>query len=288
MASFEETSIGYKAIFQKTFNDTVAEADILATHVPSSSLSEEYPWLGNYPNMREWIGDRDLKTLSEYGYTIKNKSFEGSVTVPNKYIEYDKIGLFKPAIQQMAVNAKLFPSTLIAQLVVNGADATKGKCYDGKAFYATDHAINTTTYANTGAGVLNSTNLLAAEAFMMNIKGDSNQNLGVRPNTLVVGPKSLAIAIQAVSKEYLAGGETNPTYKRYNLIILPEIEDLKWHLFDLSKPIKPLIKQSAQDAKFTASNDHKFMKDASLFGVDSFLNVGYSMWQLAYMGTGVV
>lgn len=287
MATFEETSIGYKAIFQKTYNDAVAKADILATTVTSNSLSEEYAWLGSYPGIREWIGDRVLKTLSEHGYTIKNKAFEGSVTVPKKYIEYDKIGLFRPAIEQMAVNAKNFPGTLVAQIVVDATDAVKGKCFDGLPFYSTAHKIGTTTYANTGVGVLNNTNLIAAEAFMMSIDGDSGQNLGICPDTLVVGPKSLALAIQAIEKETLTNGEANTTYKRYKLLVLPEIKDMKWHLMDLSKPLKPFIKQVAADAKFTASNDHAFMKDAALFGVDSFLNAGYGMWHLSYMGTGL-
>ena len=90
MAHFEETSIGFKTIFQKTFNDSNSEAKRLATEVKSNDLSEKYTWLGNFPNMKEWIGERDVKALTDFGYALENKLFEASVTVPNIHIEYDK------------------------------------------------------------------------------------------------------------------------------------------------------------------------------------------------------
>ena len=93
MAHFEETSIGFKTIFQKTFNDTNSEAKRLATEVKSNDLSEKYTWLGNFPNMKEWIGERDVKALTDFGYALENKLFEASVTVPKIHIEYDKVGL---------------------------------------------------------------------------------------------------------------------------------------------------------------------------------------------------
>ena len=52
MAHFEETAIGFKAIFQKTFNDTKSHADVLGMQIPSTDLSEKYVWLGNFPMMK--------------------------------------------------------------------------------------------------------------------------------------------------------------------------------------------------------------------------------------------
>ncbi|WP_170000341.1 Mu-like prophage major head subunit gpT family protein [Campylobacter sp. RM9328] len=287
MAHFEETAIGFKSIFQKTFNDTVSEADLLATRVESNDLSEKYVWLGNFPNMKEWVGERDVKKFKDFGYALENKLYEATVTVPNTHLEYDKVGLFKPAIEQMAVNAKKFGGSLVAQILIDAADPVKGKCYDGKAFFAADHSVGSDTYANLGTGELKSENLIAAEAFMRSIKGDSGANMGVVPTHLVCGSKNLAAAINAINKENLTAGETNATYKRYELIVLPEITDKSWYLMDLSKPIKPFVKQVAKDGLFESSNDDKFMKDHALFGCKSFMNAGYALWQLAYKSTGV-
>jgi len=283
MAHFEETAIGFKAIFQKTFNDTKSEADAMAMRIVSNDLSEKYVWLGNFPMMKEWVGDRDIKKFKDYGYLLENVPFEASVSVPNNHLEYDKIGVYKPAIEQMAYNAKRFGASLVAEILLK---ADSKNCYDGKPFFAADHDIEGDTYANTGTGVLNSDNLIAAEAFMRTIKGNKKQNMGVMPTHLICGPKNLANAIKAVEKDYLTGGEANATFKRYSLLVLPEIADTSWYLMDLSKPVKPFVLQVAKDGVFEASNDYKFMKDEALFGCKSFMNAGYALWQLAYKSTG--
>jgi phage major head subunit gpT-like protein len=69
-------------------------------------------------------------------------------------------------------------------------------------------------------------------------------------------------------------------------LILPEIEGLEWFMLDISKPLKPFILQVAKDGIFESSNDDKFMKDHALFGVKSFMNAGYGLWQLAYRFSG--
>jgi len=285
MATFEETSIGFKSIFQKTYNDTNAEAKVLATEVKSNDLSEKYAWLGNFPNMKEWIGERDVKALSNFGYALDNKLFEASVTVPNLHIEYDKVGLYKPAIEQMAQNAKLFGSELVADVLINGH---VNLCYDGKAFFADDHAMGLDTYDNKAPGVLNSENIIAGRTFMQSIKNTGGKTMRIAPNLIVCGPANLANVITALGKEYKAGGETNTTYKMMDYLILPEIEGLEWFMLDTSKPLKPFILQIAKDGIFESSNDDKFMKDHALFGTKSFMNAGYGLWQLAFKFSGEV
>ena len=108
----------------------------------------------------------------------------------------------------------------------------------------------------------------------------------VKPNVLVYGPSSMAKAVRAVDKEYLAGGETNPTYKMFDQLMLPEIEGDEWYLLDTTKPLKPFVLQVAKDGIFESSNDDKFMKDHALFGTKSFMNAGYGLWQLAFRASG--
>ncbi len=284
MASFEETAVGFKAIFQQTYNDTQAEAKQLATIVTSNDLSEKYVWLGNFPNMKEWVGDRDVEALQDFGYSLENKLYEATVTVPRLHIEYDKVGLYKPAIEQMAQNCKLFGSELVATVLLAG---TTGLCYDGKTFFATDHAVGTDTYANKSEGVLNSDNVIAGITFMGSIKNAKGKTLRVKPNLLVCGPANLANVVTTLSKEYKAGGETNITYKMLDYLILPEITGMDWYILDTSKPLKPFILQVAKDAEWDASDDDKFMKDHALFGAKSFMNAGYGLWQLGYRFSGV-
>lgn len=283
MAHFEETSVGYKNIFQKTFNDTTSKASVLATEVKSNDLSEKYTWLGNFPNMKEWIGERDVKKLTDFGYAIDNKLFEASVTVPNIHIEYDKVGLYKPAIEQMAINCKLFGDELVADVLTTGENNI---CYDGETFFSDEHIVGTDTYSNTFIGVLNSENIIAGKTHMQGIKGANGKTLRVEPNLIVAGPLSLPKLIAAIDKEFKAGGESNITYKIMPYLILPEITGDEWFMVDVSKPLKPFILQKAKDGIFESSNDDKFMKDHALFGVKSFMNAGYGLWQLATRFSG--
>lgn len=283
MAHFEETSVGFKNIFQKTFNDTTSKASVLATEVKSTDLSEKYTWLGNFPNMKEWIGERDVKKLTDFGYSLDNKLFEATVTVPNIHIEYDKVGLYKPAIEQMAINCKMFPDELVATVLNNGKS---GICYDGKAFFSDNHEVGNKTYSNDFIGELNSENIIAAITHMQTIKGANDKSLKINPNIIVAGPKSLAKLISVIDKEYKAGGESNTTYKLIDYLILPDITTDEWYVMDTSKPLRPFILQIAKNGVFESSNDDKFMKDHALFGAKSFMNAGYGLWQLACRFSG--
>jgi len=59
-----------------------------------------------------------------------------------------------------------------------------------------------------------------------------------------------------------------------------------WFLLDTTRYIKPLILQNRKPYKFVAMDKEDdanvFFKKEYVYGVDSRLNVGYSLWQLAY------
>ncbi|WMD23095.1 Mu-like prophage major head subunit gpT family protein [Achromobacter seleniivolatilans] len=59
-----------------------------------------------------------------------------------------------------------------------------------------------------------------------------------------------------------------------------------WFLLDTSRVIKPLILQKRREYDFVAKTDVKdtnvFDKNEFVYGVDGRLNVGFSLWQLAY------
>ena len=45
----------------------------VAMIAPSSSASNTYDWLGNFPELREWVGDRVVKDIKENAYQLTNK-----------------------------------------------------------------------------------------------------------------------------------------------------------------------------------------------------------------------
>ncbi|KAF1009064.1 MAG: hypothetical protein GAK28_00697 [Luteibacter sp.] len=110
----------------------------IATTVSSSTGSEEYAWLGNFPGMREWIGDRVINGVKEHGYTIKNKPYELTIGVPRTAIEDDQYGVFQPMFQEMGRSVNAQPDEMCFGLLKNGNTSL---CYDGQYFFDTDHPV---------------------------------------------------------------------------------------------------------------------------------------------------
>ncbi|MFC2707873.1 MAG: Mu-like prophage major head subunit gpT family protein, partial [Neisseria sp.] len=63
--------------FKKNFQDGLKMADSqykeIATVIPSSTASNTYGWLGQWPAFREWVGDRVFQDMKAHGYAITNK-----------------------------------------------------------------------------------------------------------------------------------------------------------------------------------------------------------------------
>ncbi len=137
--------VSFNTLFNQAFSEQKPTYEKVATVVPSTSDSETYAWLGDIPGMREWIGDREIQNLTGSDYTIKNKDFELTVGVDRNAIEDDKIGLYKPSIQMLGASAASHPDELVYALLASGFEA---KCYDGKAFFATDHEVGKNAVSN--------------------------------------------------------------------------------------------------------------------------------------------
>lgn len=129
----------FRTDFQKALGGVEPQYKEVASEVPSTTKSNTYGWLGAMPAFREWVGARQFKSLSEHGYAITNKTFESSVEVSRDDIEDDNLGIYKPAVQEMAISGGLFPDELVFGLLGNGFTTL---CYDGQNFFDTDHPVN--------------------------------------------------------------------------------------------------------------------------------------------------
>lgn len=130
--------VAFKAAFAGGLGQAPGQWQGIATTVPSSTGSEEYGWLGAFPNMREWVGDRVINGMATHGYTIRNKSFELTVAVPRSAIEDDQYGIYSPMMTEMGRAAAAHPDQLVFNLLKNGASTL---CYDGQNFFDTDHPV---------------------------------------------------------------------------------------------------------------------------------------------------
>lgn len=129
---------GFNTSFQKGFAGVTAIYASLATVINSNASEETYGWLGDIPKMREWIGDRHVKSLASKGYSIRNRKFESTISVPRDDIEDDKLGLYTPRFEMLGNSAAQHPDEILFELI-NAAISTN--CYDGQFFFDTDHPV---------------------------------------------------------------------------------------------------------------------------------------------------
>lgn len=282
----------FSAAFNKAFQTTTTCKDKISTTVPSTTRMNTYGWLGDFPTMREWIGEREAKNLSEKTYDIVNKPFEMTVSVNRNDIEDDNLGIYTINMEQMGQAAAEHPDLLVLGMLPKGFTE---KCYDGLSFFHGEHKVGDYVYCNKGTAKLSAKSYAAARAAMMEIRNERGTAINIRPGLLVVPPHLEEIARYILTAEQI-DGTSNPWKNSAELLVDANVVNDKypdaWYLLDVSKPLKPIIFQSRKKTKFVSmvneNDSNVFNKNEYLYGADGRYNAGYSFWQLAFGSTGEV
>ena len=132
----------------------------IATRMPSGSAKNSYPFLGEMPGMREWIGQRITRQITNHRYEIENRKFEHTFTVKKDELDDDAggtIALYSGFAGIAARAVALHPDELVMGEGLVLADSKL--CYDGQYFFDTDHpylqdvpGTSPTTYSNDMGG----------------------------------------------------------------------------------------------------------------------------------------
>ena len=290
--------LSLKTIFNKAFDQAPSTWQKIAMKVPAPSGEADYAWLSNFPKMRRWIGDKVIKALKAFKYTIKAEDWETTIAVKRKHIERDQVGIYQPQVTSAGVSAKEFPDELVYE-VVNGAFTNK--CFDGQYFIDTDHPVgndDVVSVSNKGTAPLsNATKALADASFgaarlaMRNFKDDEGRSLNIRPNILLVPPALEVTAIALMTHDKLADDTPNP-YKGMAEVVCDGrlSSDTAWFLLDVTRPVKPFIYQETKAPHFVSQTnpeaDDVFMRGEYKFGAEAEASAGYGFWQTAYGSTG--
>lgn len=129
---------GFKAAYQEGLQGAPSHFDKIAMRTTSAAREETYGWLGHFPNIREWVGDRVIGNLAMHSFAIANRDFEATVSVSRNDIEDDKIGLYSPIFREFGREAGELPDRLIFELLASGFTQP---CYDGQYFFDADHPV---------------------------------------------------------------------------------------------------------------------------------------------------
>ncbi len=140
---------GFKAAYSQAFAGVMPSWSRVATLVPSNSKVENYGWLAEFPRLREWVGDRQIKSIAASGYQVTNKKFESSIGIPRDDIEDDTYGIFAPLFSELGYAAATHPDELVFALLAAGWTTT---CFDGQYFIDSDHPVGAGTVSNHGGG----------------------------------------------------------------------------------------------------------------------------------------
>ena len=130
--------IGFKSHFTRGFESAPSTYQQIAMDVPSNTREEQYGWFGNFPRMREWLGDRVIRNLVAQGFTVRNRKFEDTISVDRDDIADDRFSIFGPYLREMGRMARVHPDELVYGLLANGFSEL---AYDGQFYFDTDHPV---------------------------------------------------------------------------------------------------------------------------------------------------
>jgi len=299
-ANLTAVSISLKTIFNKAFDGAPSDWTDTAMKVPSGSSQNDYSWLSRFPKMRKWLGDKVIKALSAFKYTVVNDDFEATVEVDRNDIEDDQIGLYGPQAQEAGYSSRQLPDELITELK-DGAFANV--CYDGQYFYDTDHPVKNangivSSVSNKGTAALSAATLILAQASLgaaikaiMNFTDDEGRKLGLVPDMLEVGTDNMEAGEILCNNPKLQDDTPNPYYKKLTLKINPRLSNsAQWMVHVTNRPLKPFIYQERKAPVFVSQTsmeaDDVFMRKKYKFGAEARAAGGYGLWQLSYGSTG--
>ena len=285
----EALNKSFNVIFQDSLKEK-GEGELigaLAMKVSSAGKLEEYDWLNDNAQMREWVGERKIAGFKAHSYVIPNLTFESTLRVKRTDIEDDRLGLYTPRIRQLP---EAYTRKRRQDIVSLLEDGTSENGYDGVPFFSDSHPdeIGGTQSNFDTATPLTGPAFDAAMQKMELLHDDNGDPLDVTPDTLVIGPALRATARDLFQMRTVNGGEENPYFGAIpNTIIESRMgtsED--WYLFDTSQELKPIILQNRKEVEFDGITnpdaEYVFMNDAYLYGLRARYGIGYGLWQLAY------
>jgi phage major head subunit gpT-like protein len=286
-----------KTTFNNAFDAAPSQWAQTAMLVPSGSGQNDYTWLSKFPKMRKWIGDKAIKALEAFKYTVVNDDWEATVEVDRNDIEDDTLGIYAPQAQMAGFSARQLPDEIVADLKNN---AFVNLCYDGQYFYDTDHVVAGASVSNKGTAKLSAASVALAKASygaartaIMSMKDDEGRPLALIPDVLEVPPALEEVGRMLTTYDKLEDDKPNPYKGTARLVVNPRLTSTTaWFLHCTSMPVKPFVYQERKAPVFVeqtdAQTDNVFMRKKFRFGAEARAAGGYAFWQMSYGSDGSV
>jgi len=274
----------------------------------SDQASETYPFLGQSPTMREWLGGRGEKALASNSVTIINKHYEATLGIATKDLRRDKTGQIQARIQEFVDQDMRHWGSLLSDFILAAPSTT---CYDGQYFFDTDHSegssgsqsnditvdISALSAASHGSTTDPSTEemqqaIMLGIAQILSFKDNHGEPMNDNAREfLVMVPVSLWAKATAATSAVLTASlaqNLNPNGMNGMSVRVEMNPRLTWTdsfaIFRTDSPIKALIRQAETTPQLQIldeNSEHAFKNQEILIGIDSWRNAGYGYWQRA-------
>jgi phage major head subunit gpT-like protein len=275
----------FQAIFLEAYAGFVARWQEIATEFPSTGEFLDLSWLGAHPAMKEWVDQKVYEGLRRHRYAITNKDWEATLEVMRKAIEDDSLGLYKPRIQEMAIEGKRHPDELVSALLTGG---TSGLAFDGLAFFADTRAIGDSGNIDNllgGTGTSQAqfaADFVAARAALYSFLNDRGKPANPVLDLITVVPPALQyVAEQTFNASMILASDNilKGAARVWPNPYLTATDANDFYVLNVFGPIKPLALSMRKVPGFYAldsmSSDHVFKKGSYLYSVEARYNGGY-------------
>lgn len=248
---------------------------IIASTMPSTSEQTVYGWTGMLPKIRVWKGSRVVTRANPQTYTLVNQPYEHTLSIDRFRLDDDLMGIYYRQLPDQARQVRRAPDLWMRDLIESINDFTSATVqagFDGTPHWNTAHLINVYnpslgTYSNdvtggqsiggvTVGGLFSPTALATIFEYMMRLKGEDNEPLGIYPDTVMVPPALMLEANLTLVERSFAppawatitsqvGAADNPLL-RFGvkpLVNMYLTSATKYYTLDTTKAIKPFLHQ---------------------------------------------
>lgn len=302
-----DTGLSSQAIVGRFYRRLEEYADAawwtkLAMRFASNQESETYRWLGMVPQVREWVGGRQVRPLRSRGVTLVNKVWESTIRVDADEFRRDKTGQIMVRVNELARRVATHPNKLLTDLILAGAGSTS---YDGAAFFSASHGEGDSgTQSNSisydAATPANPTEVEMRQAILkaigqiLAVKDDQGEpmNESARQFLVMVPMSFLSATLQALSSQ-LVDLSSNPLAAqnpfRVEWVANPRINwSDKFAVFRTDGESRPFIFQEelpVQVQVLAEGSELEINENQHQYGVKAIHEAGYGFWQDACLVT---
>lgn len=298
-----------RAAFWQGWDNFPSITDSLAYVMDSNSDQETYAWLAYAPAVREMSGSKIKQAVPEISFTVKNKMWEATTSVPYATWKYNKNGAIAKLAEETGKKARAHRDKIISLNLMDVGDATN--CYDGQYFFDTDHSdpgaayttsqSNDITQAAAATTIPVDTEVAAAIAKAISTlrtfrdgAGDPVTYGALTPGMIEVhhsvgtGGDLNALVEKVANAEYLTGAVSNPVRNLFKPVFNPYLSAVdEIYVFNTGTSRKPFILQIAEDVTMEDDfgGDNEFNTKDRSFGSFGFYNAAYGDWRSGVLVT---